>query len=101
MGADGVLALAFPLHAPGRPERSRAPELLGVEVPLLVVQGERDPFGRPAELPAGLEVVAVPAADHGFAVPKSSSVTQAEALAALVGSVQDWLDGKKRSGPRR
>jgi predicted alpha/beta-hydrolase family hydrolase len=50
VGAVGVLALAFPLHPPGKPERSRAAEL-EIEVPLVVVQGESDPFGRPEEFP--------------------------------------------------
>ena len=47
VGATGVLCLAFPLHPPGRPEKSRLPELTAVAVPTLVVQGERDPFGVP------------------------------------------------------
>jgi predicted alpha/beta-hydrolase family hydrolase len=42
LGAAGVLALAFPLHPPGRPQKSRAPELTAVTVPLVVVQGETD-----------------------------------------------------------
>jgi uncharacterized protein len=42
-----VLCLAFPLHPPGRPEKSRLPELDGLRVPTLVVQGESDPFGTP------------------------------------------------------
>jgi predicted alpha/beta-hydrolase family hydrolase len=46
-GAAGVLCLAFPLHAPGRPEKTRLPELEAVDVPVLIVQGERDPFGMP------------------------------------------------------
>ncbi|MDQ1741070.1 MAG: uncharacterized protein QOE53_2722, partial [Pseudonocardiales bacterium] len=45
--AVGVVALAFPLHPPGRPETSRLPELAGVPVPVLVVQGVNDPFGMP------------------------------------------------------
>jgi predicted alpha/beta-hydrolase family hydrolase len=45
-----VLCLAFPLHPPGRPEKSRLHELEAVTVPTLVVQGESDPFGMP---PAG------------------------------------------------
>ena len=48
--ALGVVALAFPLHPPGRPEKSRADELAVVRAPVLVVQGERDPFGTPAEI---------------------------------------------------
>lgn len=47
-GAVGVLCLAFPLHSPGRPNApSRQPELDGVDVPVLVVQGQSDPFGMP------------------------------------------------------
>jgi predicted alpha/beta-hydrolase family hydrolase len=53
-GATGVLTLAFPLYPPGRPEKSRATELIDVHVPLLVVQGERDAMGRPAEVAAAL-----------------------------------------------
>ncbi|GAA4546119.1 alpha/beta hydrolase family protein [Amycolatopsis samaneae] len=49
--AVAVLCLAFPEHPPGRPEKSRQDELDAVEVPTLVVQGERDPFGRPAAGP--------------------------------------------------
>lgn len=47
IGAAAVLALAFPLHPPGRPERGRAGELADVGVPVLVVNGDRDPFGVP------------------------------------------------------
>lgn len=46
-GSAGVLCLAFPTHPPGRPEKSRQPELSSVTVPTLVIQGERDPFGVP------------------------------------------------------
>jgi predicted alpha/beta-hydrolase family hydrolase len=50
-GAAGVLCLAFPLVPPrrsgGKPAESRLPELDAVQVPTLVVQGERDPFGMP------------------------------------------------------
>jgi len=46
-GSAAVLCLAFPLHPPGRPEKSRLSELEAVHVPTLVVQGENDPFGLP------------------------------------------------------
>ena len=65
-GASAVLCLAFPLHPPGKPESSRAEELaLAGEVPLLVVQGDRDPFGTAAEFPRGVNVVSVPG-DHSL-----------------------------------
>ncbi|MFJ8308706.1 MULTISPECIES: alpha/beta family hydrolase [unclassified Streptomyces] len=98
LGAAGVLALSFPLHLPGRPEKSRAAELLGAGVPTLVVQGGNDPFGKPAEFPApdafpegAYELVEVPFADHGFAVPKRASLTQEEALAVITAAVGGWL----------
>ncbi|WP_116045759.1 alpha/beta family hydrolase [Amycolatopsis palatopharyngis] len=45
--AVAVLCLAFPVHPPGKPDKTRQPELDAVDVPTLVVQGERDPFGLP------------------------------------------------------
>lgn len=46
-GAASVIALAFPVHPPGRPEKSRNDELRAVACPLLVVQGRNDAFGQP------------------------------------------------------
>ncbi|MFJ8130877.1 alpha/beta hydrolase family protein [Streptomyces hydrogenans] len=93
LGAAAVLALSFPLHPPGRPESSRAAELLGTGLPTLVVQGGNDPFGKPAEFPSPgtYALVEVPYGDHGFAVPRRAPVGQDEALARIVGSVADWL----------
>ncbi|MDV5148260.1 alpha/beta family hydrolase [Streptomyces sp. SBC-4] len=92
LGARAVLALSFPLHPPGKPERSRADELLGAGLPALVVQGGNDPFGRPEEFPAGPHsLVEVPYGDHGFAVPKRAPLTQDEALDVLVHGVTEWV----------
>ena len=63
-GAAGILCLAFPLHPPGRPEKTRLGELEAVEVPVLIVQGESDPFGMPPEAP-GREVVRL-RGNHGL-----------------------------------
>ncbi|WP_436986185.1 alpha/beta hydrolase family protein [Streptomyces sp. enrichment culture] len=91
LGAHAVLALAFPLHPPGKPETSRAGELLGSGVPTLVVQGGNDPFGRPAEFPDGpYDLVEIPYGDHGFAVPKRAEISQDEAVAALTDAVAGW-----------
>lgn len=65
VGAIGVLALAFPLHPPGRPERSRAGELAGCGVPVLVVNGDRDPFGAPEPSP-GVTVRSVSGEMHAL-----------------------------------
>lgn len=90
VGAAGVLALAFPLHPPGKPESSRVEELLGAGIPTLVVQGERDPFGGPGEFPGSTDLAVVPAADHGLKVPKSAPLSQDEALAIVVEATLEW-----------
>ncbi|MFI8229242.1 alpha/beta family hydrolase [Streptomyces sp. NPDC085900] len=91
LGARAVLALSFPLHPPGRPEKSRAAELLGAGVPTLVVQGGNDAFGRPEEFPDGdYRLVEVPHGDHGFAVPKRADITQEQAVALVTDAVVEW-----------
>ncbi|MFJ6724699.1 alpha/beta family hydrolase [Streptomyces sp. NPDC091281] len=91
LGAHAVLALSFPLHPPGRPEKSRAAELLGAGVPTLVVQGGNDPFGTPAEFPDGpFDLVEVPYGDHGFAVPKRAPTTEGQALEIITAGVARW-----------
>jgi predicted alpha/beta-hydrolase family hydrolase len=78
-GAAGVLCLAFPVHPPGKPEKSRLDELDAVTVPVLVVQGESDPFGMPPPA-AGREVVALPGT-HALTGD----------LGALADAVRGWL----------
>jgi predicted alpha/beta-hydrolase family hydrolase len=78
-GAAAVLCLAFPLEPPGADRPSRLPELDGVALPLLVVQGENDRFGMPQEA-APLRVVARVPGDH--------ALRRREPVAAAVGA---WL----------
>jgi hypothetical protein len=81
-GAVAVLCLAFPLEPPrraGKPPQSRLPELDAVKVPVLVVQGERDPFGIPPAGPSR-EVVTVPG-DHGLKADPD----------AVAAAVRAWL----------
>jgi hypothetical protein len=80
VGAKAVLCLAFPVHPPGRPEKSRLDELGGVEVPTLVVQGERDPFGLPPPGPNRIVVT----------VPGTHSL---RASGTVQSAVSDWLTG--------
>ena len=79
-GAVAVLCLAFPVHAPGRPEKTREPELDAVELPVLVVQGERDPFGMPSAGPSR-RVVTV-AGNHSLRAD----------LDAVRAAVRGWLE---------
>lgn len=103
--AAAVVCLAFPLHPPGRPERSRAQELLRPTAPTLVVQGTRDPFGSADEVveavraggaggvvrPPAVDVVPVEGADHGLKVGRSSPLGQEEALARVAAEVRRFL----------
>ena len=95
LGAAGCLAISFPLHPPGKPERSRLDELADAGVPTLVVQGERDPMGRPEEfpdpLPGGADLAVVPGADHGLAVPKRGPLSEDEAMGIVVESTLEWI----------
>jgi uncharacterized protein len=78
VGAAAVLCLAFPLHPPGKPEKSRLDELDAVEVPTLVVQGERDPFGLPPPGPNRTVVT----------IPGTHSLGSSSTVAAVV---REWL----------
>ncbi|SEL67018.1 alpha/beta family hydrolase [Streptacidiphilus jiangxiensis] len=95
-GAAGVVALAFPLHPPGKPERSRADELLGTGLPTLVVQAARDPFGAPSEFPQlpkrTHRLTGLDAGNHAFAVRK----TETDVVPDVVRTVADWLQERIR-----
>jgi predicted alpha/beta-hydrolase family hydrolase len=64
-GAAGIVALAFPVHPPGRPEKSRLDELALPRVPVLVVQGDRDAFGMPTKA-RRRRLVVIAGADHSL-----------------------------------
>lgn len=81
-GAAGVLCLAFPLHPPGRPDKTRLPELEQVTVPVLIVQGASDPFGMPPAAP-GRDVVAIKG-NHSLRSDR----------AALTAAIRDWLGAR-------
>lgn len=91
VGASGVLALSFPLHPPGKPEKSRLAELQRSRVRTLVIQGERDPFGTPDEFPDDVDLAVVPAADHSLKVPKGAPLSQADALAVVLEATLEWV----------
>ena len=98
LGAAAVVCLAFPLHPPGKPEVTRLEELLQPDVPVLVLQGDRDTFGTAADLATdaaghdNIRVVDVPGADHGMKVLKSSPLTAADVAALVTASVLDFVN---------
>ncbi|TNY36339.1 alpha/beta family hydrolase [Thermomonospora catenispora] len=80
VGAVGVVALAFPLHPPRRPEVSRAEELRAAGTEVLVVNGDRDPFGIPAPTD-GVHVTVLPGERHDLSGDP----------AAVAAAVEPWL----------
>lgn len=96
----GLVALSFPLHPPGKPEKSRIAELAAVPVPGLVIQGQRDPFGSPAELTAALVaagvldklIVPLASATHSLAPPARFSGAEVRDRAdQVVRAVRDFV----------
>lgn len=80
VGAVGCLALAFPLHPPGQaddPSKDRSPELVGADLPTLVLQGERDPFGGPAEVRDRAGVRAAPSGSRAASSTRAATSTSA------------------------
>jgi uncharacterized protein len=95
--AVAILCLAFPLHLPGQPEKSRLAELLTPTQPRLVVQGSKDSFGTAEELrgavgkAAGITLVELPGVSHSYRIARSSAVEPATLHATLVTEVSRFI----------
>ena len=96
-GVRGLVFLGFPLHPPGKPSTERADHLERVRVPMLFLQGTRDPFAaldllRPICRRLGDRVTLheIEGADHGFHVPRSAGRGQEQVLDELAAAVVDW-----------
>jgi uncharacterized protein len=97
LDVDGLVFLGYPLHPPGRPERLRADHLADIKVPMLFVEGTRDPFC-PLEtleavregLRAKTKVAVIHDGDHSFKVRKSSGRATPEAWAEVVDAIVEW-----------
>jgi len=82
-GAIGVIALAFPLHPPGQPGKSRDAELRDAGTSVLVINGDRDPFGVP-EPDETTDVVVLPGETHALAKHPAAA---GDAVAAWLGTL--------------
>lgn len=94
----GLVCLGYPFHPPGKPEKLRTAHLVDLRTPTLIVQGTRDPFGKPEEvdgyeLSDAIDVVWLEDGDHSFKPRKASGRTQeqnfGEAVEAIVKFVAD------------
>lgn len=93
-----LVCLGYPFHPPGRPEKLRTAHLEGLRTPALIVQGERDPFGVPADV-AGyrlsdrIEVHWLADGDHSFKPRKKSGTTLEANLVDAVEAIDRFLAG--------
>jgi predicted alpha/beta-hydrolase family hydrolase len=98
--SDALVFLGYPLHPPRKPEQPRSAHLPRIAVPMLFVQGERDPFGTPAELAPLLaslpraRLLAIAGGDHSLAVPKKLRA-QAEVDAEIDDAVAAFVRGER------
>lgn len=95
-GAAGVVALGYPFHPPKKPERLRTEHLLTMRAPMLVVQGERDPFGTLTEvptygLPDSIATHWAPDGDHSLKPRRASGRTEAENLAGAADAIAAFV----------
>ena len=94
----GLLLLAYPLHPPGKPDQLRDAHLPSIRVPVLCVNGTRDPFCTPDLMKGVLERVTAPwqmlwleTADHSFHVLKSSGKTDAQVMSEVADAAEKWV----------
>ena len=90
LAVAGLVLLSYPLHPPGRPDDLRIGHFGKLDVPVLFVSGDRDPFGRPDEFVARVGAIAGPVTtvwiDGGTHDPKNKGREQ-----AVVDAVSDWM----------
>jgi predicted alpha/beta-hydrolase family hydrolase len=94
----GVIVLGYPLHPPGKPQQLRTEHLPAIEVPMLIVQGERDTFGTPNEIRPAIQSMRAPVTlyviahgDHSLAVPKAAGVSQKDVYATVQDTIASWI----------
>jgi predicted alpha/beta-hydrolase family hydrolase len=101
--ANGLVFLGYPLHPPGRPDRIRKEHLADIKVPMLFVEGTRDPFcpldtldSVRKELKAKTEVAVIDDGDHTFKVRKSSGRDTTAAWDEVIDVTANWIESKAK-----
>ena len=95
-GVRGCLCLGYPFHPPGKPLTLRTEHLAILRAPTLILQGERDPFGKREEvesyaLSPQVQVKWIASGDHSFKPTKASGLSEAQNWATAVGLVDSFL----------
>jgi uncharacterized protein len=94
---SGVACLGYPFHSPGKPERLRTEHLETIKTPTLILQGERDPFGKRDEVEAyslsdAVQLHWLADGDHGFKPRKASGRTEADGIEEAVAVLAEFAN---------
>jgi predicted alpha/beta-hydrolase family hydrolase len=95
-GVAGLLCLGYPFHPPGKPEQLRIKHLRSIRTPTLICQGERDPFGRRAEvagyaLSEAVTLKWITDGEHSFKPRKASGLTWQDNLAEASAAAESFI----------
>ena len=87
LGVRALVCFGYPFHPPGKPEKLRTEHLAALQTPALIIQGERDPFGTPAdvasyELSPSIEIAWLAGGDHSYKPRERENIAKAIDLAA-------------------
>ncbi|AMG05426.1 alpha/beta fold hydrolase [Vibrio parahaemolyticus] len=93
----GIACLGFPFHPPGKPEKFKGDHLASIDKPTLILQGERDTFGKREEFDEfvfsqQVKVSFLPDGDHSFKPRKSSGHTEAGNIALAVEQLSAFIN---------
>ena len=94
--ARACIALGYPFHPPGRPNKLRVEHFESIVKPMLIVQGNRDPFGKPEEnleqyLSKSMHIHWLPDGEHSFSTRKSSVITTEQNIAMAVDAMNSFI----------
>lgn len=102
-GIDGVVCFGYPFHPPGKPDNWRIDHFPRIECPLLVVQGTRDPFGKPGEVIerqnelGSCQVVWLEGGNHDFQPLARQPETRQDLISKAASQVWSFIESRVRS----
>ncbi|MCG8315048.1 MAG: dienelactone hydrolase family protein [Pseudomonadales bacterium] len=96
LSVKGVICLGYPFHAPGKPDKLRIDHFEAIQSPTLIIQGERDPFGKKDEVaaypvPSGIDIAWLQDGDHDFKPRKKSGYSHEGNIATAVELMVSFL----------
>jgi len=102
-GVRGCLCLGYPFHPPGKPDQLRTAHLAELATPTLIVQGERDSFGKRGDvegyrLSERIQLQWIASGDHSFKPTRSSGLSEADTWAAAVDHGDQFLTALLQPG---